>query len=343
MTVEKKSLSKGVARCEKTNKPLSHAQLERIRAQKEALLAQGAIEENQRIGRVIRHMGYCVWVECEEGVFPCHWRQRMGQIACGDEVLLRLPDASLSDNTAIVEAIYPREHVLYKSDASGRLRPVASHAQQILIVLAHEPPWQSTLLDRYLVAAHHAGLKAAVFVNKTDAIDDEGLRVLRESLNVYGELAYPLFYGSAECGWGLTELCAFLHQHVTVVCGQSGVGKSSLIKALVPQCDVWVRELSKASGLGKHTTTNPTMYHLPEGGDLIDTPGVRSFDIYYLSPEEVTDGFYDVRRYVGNCFFRDCRHDGEEGCALRQAVDEGLLDAGRLQSYLQIVRSCRGK
>lgn len=335
MGVNRKAGQLRQRRCEKTRKPLTDKQLERIEQRQDERLNHDA---QLYTGRVIRHVGYSVWVECAAGLLPCVWRRRLEQIACNDEVRLRLPQSDDNDEHAVIEAIAPRQGTLYKSDFSGHLRPVAAHVDQLLVVMAITPHWQASLLDRYLVAAERAGITATIFINKIELASAEERAELASTLATYRALAYPVLYGSLYEQRGLEDLAHLLQGKTTALCGQSGVGKSSLIQYFLPEADLWIQELSQ--GQGQHTTTNPTLYHLNAHSHVIDTPGVRSFDIDYLSAEEVACGFREIRARLGQCRFRDCNHQAEAlGCAMHKALECGEITEARFNSYLQIINS----
>ena len=177
-------------------------------------------------------------------------------------------------------------------------------------------------------------MQALILLNKTDLLTDPA--ALEPLLGVYRAIGYPVLHASAHAG-GLDELQAALAGHTTAFVGQSGVGKSSLISALLPhEQDIRIGELSHAVTKGRHTTTAARLYHLPAGGDLIDSPGIREFSLAHLDAARTAHGFVEFRPHLGRCRFRDCIHRNEPGCALREAVAAGTVSAARYASFLQI-------
>jgi ribosome biogenesis GTPase / thiamine phosphate phosphatase len=203
------------------------------------------------------------------------------------------------------------------------------------VVIAPEPPPHANLLDRYLAAAEDAGLHALILLNKTDL--GAQAAALEPLLDVYRAIGYPVLRASAAQAGGIAALAAALAGHTTAFVGQSGVGKSSLIATLLPHEDIRVGELSQAVAKGRHTTTTARLYHLPAGGKLIDSPGIREFSLVHLDSARTARGFIEFRPYLGCCRFRDCEHRDEPGCALREAVDAGAVSAARYAGYLQII------
>lgn len=284
-------------------------------------------------GRVVANYGPNLEVEDAGGmVRRCLAPRKFADLVVGDEVEWSLEP----DGTAVVTAVRPRRQALIRPDARGRERTVAANIDQVLVVFAPRPVHSVELIDRYLVAAEDAGLRAALVLNKVDLLDAAERQALETELAVYRRLGYPLVQTSAHRPDGLDALLPLLRDHTSILVGQSGTGKSSLIDRLVPEA-VRVGALSEASGHGRHTTSVARLYRLPGDGALIDSPGVRAFGLGHLDPDAVAAGFVEFRPYLGRCRFRDCRHGDEPGCALRAAVEAGALDARRFQHYRRIV------
>ncbi|MDS4057528.1 MAG: ribosome small subunit-dependent GTPase A, partial [Candidatus Contendobacter sp.] len=215
-------------------------------------------------------------------------------------------------------------------------RPVAANLDVVAVVLAPEPEPSESLIDRYLVAIAAAGIQGLLVLNKLDLLDAAALAALRERLEPYRRIGYPLLLASSHTAQGLDELRRWLRGRASLLAGQSGVGKSSLIKALLPDRQIRIQAVSQLTGHGAHTTSGSTLYHLPDGGDLIDTPGVRSFELGKISLSDLDRGFLDIAPYLDRCRFFDCRHDAEPDCALREAVASGAIAPRRLDSYRQL-------
>jgi ribosome biogenesis GTPase len=194
------------------------------------------------------------------------------------------------------------------------------------------------LINRYLVAAELTDIPPAIVINKVDLLDAAARAGLEERLAVYVHIGYPLLYASTKEAHGLDTLRAQLRHKTSIFVGQSGVGKSSIIQSLLPEREIRVGALSEASGLGRHTTTSTVLYHFPDGGELIDSPGVRDFGLGHVDAQQIAQGFVDFRPFLGQCRFNDCAHAVEPGCALQAAVDNGELDRGRFESYHRIVK-----
>lgn len=268
----------------------------------------------------------------------CLARRSLGQVLCGDRVSWR----SSGGDDAVIEEIEPRRNVIARPNFRGRIRPLAANVDQMIVVQAIAPGIDQDLLDRYLVLAEHLAVGPVVWLNKTDLLPDRpALDRLLNEFSRYRELGYPVLSGSARAARELEELRAVLPGKTSILVGQSGVGKSSLVAALHPSQDVRIGALSETSGLGRHTTTETTLYHLPGGGDLIDSPGIRTLRVGHLSEAEVAEGFREFAPYLGQCRFADCRHQSEPGCRLWRAVAEGRIHRERLDSFHRIVDSLR--
>ena len=193
------------------------------------------------------------------------------------------------------------------------------------------------LIDRYLVAAELQDIDVKILLNKTDLLNDDNQPKIEALLEVYKDIGYEVMRSSVVTSEGLVSLKQQLDNNISVFVGQSGVGKSSLVNSLLPGVDLKVAELSEGSKLGRHTTTNARLFHFPDGGELIDSPGIREFGLWHLSPENVIDGYRDFQEHVGMCRFRDCKHDREPGCALQLAVESGEVSEQRFHNYFNIV------
>ncbi|HHH47729.1 MAG TPA: small ribosomal subunit biogenesis GTPase RsgA [Gammaproteobacteria bacterium] len=312
----------------------------RARAEKKSAKLSRELEGSElgpeQPGRIITRFGASVDLEDSEGkVHRCLLRQNLPPLVCGDRVIWQ----QASTGNGVVVAMEPRKTLLERPNADGQLKPVAANIDQIIVVAAPLPALDLGLIDRYLVAAELTGIPPVLLINKVDLLDDGLLDWMRERVAVYSEVGYPVLFASTYQEQGLEALKERLKDHTSIFVGQSGVGKSSLINALMPGQDIRVGELSDASGLGKHTTTTTVLYHFPEGGELIDSPGVRAFGLDHATRNQIADGFVEFRPYLGQCKFNDCRHTVEPGCAIQAAIEEGAIQPERFKSYLQIVES----
>ncbi len=250
---------------------------------------------------------------------------------CGDNVRCR--DDPHHGEVHVVEVL-PRRTALYRSNARGGVEPVLANLTLLLVVIAPVPPPDPFVADRYLAAAESAGVAAMPVLNKAELGIDA---TLRAQLDVYAAAGYGCMTVSATTGEGVDALLSVCAGHVAALVGQSGVGKSSLVQRLAPDVEVEIGGLMRAEE-GRHTTTVSRLYELPGGGRLIDSPGVRDFApaVAHLDPR--TMGFPEVMRLAPGCRFLDCRHMREPGCAVRQAVDSGAMDARRYESYRRLRR-----
>ncbi len=290
-------------------------------------------------GLVISHFGQQLDIEALEGelageIFRCHQRSNLEPLVTGDHVIWRR-----GEPTGIVIANLQRSSLLQRPNNFGELKPVAANIDKVVIVIAPEPQAHANLIDRYLVAAENSQLTPLLLLNKIDLLKDNRQTDLEELLERYSAINYATLKVSSKTGRGVNKLQEYLEGQTSIFVGQSGVGKSALINALLPGVNTLVGSLSKTHDKGRHTTTSARLFHFPAGGDLIDSPGIREFGMWHMSPEEVFRGFIEFQDFTEQCKFRDCQHKQEPGCALKAAVDEGKIYSQRMQSYLQILQS----
>ncbi len=255
-------------------------------------------------------------------------RGKKSPYACGDRVAL---ERIAADQMLILRHL-PRTSLLYRSDAY-REKLIAANATQIVLVVATEPSFSDDLLTRALVAAESQGLASIIVLNKADLAED--LEQAQARLAPLQALGYPVIAISARAD--ATPLLPFLAGEVSVLVGQSGMGKSTLINALVPGAAAVTREISTALDSGKHTTTHARLYHLGHGGMLIDSPGLQEFGLAHLSRGAIEQGFIEFRPQLKACRFRDCRHQSEPGCAVKLAVEQGVIDHRRYEQFLRLM------
>lgn len=300
------------------------------------IAAPSASDPAGMAGRVVTHHGRSAVVEDAQGeLHLCTTRRRVGKVVCGD----RVEWSAAGPRQGVITRLLPRSNLLARADGGGRSRPLASNVDQVLIVAAPEPPLSEALIDRYLVAAELLPARALIVVNKCDLLSPAERTELAARLADYQAVGYGLVFTSRDDRGTLDELRRHLQGKTSILVGQSGVGKSSLVNALLPDRDVRVGALSEATGLGRHTTSATTLHHLPEGGDLIDSPGVRDFHLEYVDVADLGRSFREFGPYLGQCRFHNCRHHGEPGCAVSTAAQQGQISARRLASYRQLLDS----
>ncbi len=290
-------------------------------------------------GLIISHFGRQVDVEALDGdqagtIVRCHLRTNMAALVTGDRVVWRAG----SNGVGVVVAAQPRHSLLARPDSHlHQPKPVAANVDRIIVVIAPEPQPFANLIDRYLVAAEAVDIPPLLLLNKSDLLDAKPNAELDALLVQYQAIGYTVLRASTKTAGGLDAIRAELRDRISVFVGQSGVGKSSLIGALIPGLDIRVGDLSVGTAKGRHTTTTARLFHLPEGGDLIDSPGIREFGLDHLERGQIEHGFIEFRDWLGRCKFRDCKHEREPGCALRQALADGKISAARFHSFYTIV------
>lgn len=320
-------------------------------------------------GQIVAAFGRQYLARLDDGSeITCLTRGKKSEVACGDRVEINLTGKASTENgtgaQGVIERIAPRRSLLHRSDAF-REKLIAANVTQIIVVVAAEPSFSDELLARCLVAAFDQKLEVLIVLNKCDLPD--AAAAARKRLITYSNIGYRVLELSAKNPTspstlenteqpasrklegrslplpqggriveGVEALRPFLHGHTSVLVGQSGMGKSTLINALLPDAQAATREISAALDSGKHTTTHARLYRIDETSGLIDCPGVQAFGLHHLSFGGIEQGFVEFAQYLGQCRFRDCRHAHEPGCALRNAVAEGKIDARRLELFLQI-------
>ena len=287
--------------------------------------------------RVIVSYGNTGVVELPDGQRrQCSFRRSVGRPYCGDFVELVEVDCG----TAVVTAIRPRANEFLRGGPQGRRQVIAANLDQALIVVAPAPEPSRDLVERYLVAVHSLGIRPLLVLNKAERMADAALAddsPLRR-LDQYEALGYTVLRTSCKGPPGIEALPAALHERTSILVGQSGVGKSSLANALLPDLDLQTGELSRVTGKGTHTTTTTIMYALPCGGRLVDSPGVWEYGLWEMTQQEIAGGFVEFGPFFGQCRFNDCRHASEPGCAIRAAVDAGAIRRWRYESYLRLLK-----
>lgn len=281
---------------------------------------------------MLSHLGQALAIEDPEGiVWLCQTRRQVGSIAVGDRVLF----IEAAEGQGRVESILERKSVLTRPAHAGKIRPVAANLDQVLVVVAPEPEPDWLLVDQYTAAAAHREIDLAIVINKIDRIEER--ETLEREMAHYRKMGYSCHPVSARTGEGLQDLRSALKGRTSMLSGQSGVGKSSLTNALLPGKNLKTRELSEKAGLGRHTTTAAMLYHLPDGGDLIDSPGVAVFGLAEINAQQLAYGYVEFRPYLDQCRFNDCRHRDDKDCAVRAAAQSGAIHMPRYQRFLKLI------
>jgi ribosome biogenesis GTPase len=287
-----------------------------------------------REGRVVSSHGRDAVVEdTTRRRIHCRLQGRRLSVVCGDNV--RWIEADTAGAGGFITEVRPRRTELARMNSRGKAEVVAANLTQLVTVIAPLPAPDLGLCDRYLAAAEWAGLKACVVANKSDL--PEARALLGDALECYGAIGYPVVWASKRTTGGAHDIALRLQDEISVLVGQSGVGKSSLINLLVPGVEATVQEISRAAETGQHTTSAASLYQLPSGGDLVDSPGVRDFAPPLPPPRGIASGFREIASTAVNCRFKDCMHLREPGCAVAAAADAGKIPARRMASYRQLV------
>ncbi len=309
---------------------LNQQQKKRIRNAQDVVLTNS---ENHMDGLVISHHGGFILVETiDTRLIECKLKSNLGLIVCGDRVIC---EDTGNDEFRVV-AIRPRDNLLQRIDGSGKIRSVAANLSQLMICLSAKPEPNLFLLDQYLLSAEHQNINPVIIFNKIDllSVPEEDAYHLK---SIYHPLGYSVLFISAKTGHGFDQLKSLFDNQTTVLSGVSGVGKSSITRALLPEVVIKIAEISAANEEGRHTTRTSRLYHLPNDGHLIDTPGVRGFNPLVESNQPVSAGFREIDELAARCRFNNCKHFNEPGCAvIKAALDHEITDS-RYQHYLRLL------
>lgn len=283
-------------------------------------------------GIVISRHGKEVLIEDDQGArHRCITRTQLEAVISGDRILWQ-PQAQ---GYGSIVKILPRHGELHAVSKTGKPRVVAANVDIVLIVCAAQPPLQIDLLDHYLIAAEIAAIQPIIVFNKIDLLNPDERSLTQNQLVTYQTIGYRVEYLSVSHSLGLDAIRHDLAGKTAVLVGQSGVGKSSLLRALVPGATVRIGELSTEQG--KHTTSHSELHHLPNGGYVIDSPGVRSFNFIPVDATTLAHAFIEFRPYLGQCRFANCSHVHEPRCAIKQAMTQKIITQQRYNSYLSML------
>lgn len=276
-------------------------------------------------------------VECKvKGNFRLKGIRSTSPVAVGDYVNIIMN----AEGTALISAIDDRKNYIIRkaSNLSKQSQIIAANLDQaLLIITIKQPETSTTFIDRFLAGAEAYRVPVVLVFNKTDLLNDDERRYQQQMVELYETIGYPCIEISAETGMGIDQLQTLLKQKVTLVSGNSGVGKSTLINAIIPHAEQRTAEISNAHGTGMHTTTFSEMIELAEGGYLIDTPGIKGFGTFDIEREELTSYFKEIFEFSKDCKFNNCTHTHEPGCAVLQAVENHYISVSRYQSYLNML------
>ncbi len=292
--------------------------------------------KNNHQGLVISHHGGEVEVkpsDPDRDHIHCKFRANLGGIVCGDQVIFRQNREAPS-----IVAILPRKNSLQRQDGFGQNKTIAANVSQLLVCLSVEPEPNLFLLDQYLLSAEQQQIQPLIIFNKIDLLtngntDPFGLH------EIYTPLGYEILPTSIIEKTNIDLLQQHCKDHVNVISGVSGVGKSSLTKTILPELEILIREISVSNKEGRHTTRTSRLYHLPLGGSLIDTPGVRGFNPVFDNEQSIAVGFREIDQQAQHCHFSNCKHIKEPKCAVIDAVKSSLINPGRYENYLKLMQS----
>jgi ribosome biogenesis GTPase len=310
---------------------ISHQQS--LRIEKQHTQYRETTDENliREEGLVITRYSRHVLIEAATGQrVLCSIRPSIDSLVSGDRVIWLME----GQGQGVVISRFPRDTVLGRPDKKGAIKPVAANITQVVVVVAPKPEISWPLLDSYLVMAEYLKLNASIVLNKVDLQCSDLQKQLSEE---YETLGYPILFTSAGNDQHFNDFLHQLDHQTSVFVGQSGVGKSSLIVRVLPtDHKIQVGAISKGSDLGRHTTTNSCFYHLPTGGALIDSPGVREFGLWHMEANDIAKGYREFQPYLLQCKFRNCNHLDAPGCSLIEAVKNGIISTKRYNNYVKI-------
>jgi ribosome biogenesis GTPase len=278
-------------------------------------------------GQVVAAFSRRFIVETATGSLPCQVKGRHLRVVCGDRVEIRR-----DGDAGVIEAVLPRASLLYRSDAF-KTKAIAANVTQLAVVVAARPSFSMELVQRCVLAAEEQDIASLLILNKADLPETPAAR---ERLDLLTRIGYPLVMLSALND--VAPLRPALHGHTTLLIGQSGMGKSTLINALFPGAEMATAEYSEALDSGRHTTTHTRLHRLDTDSAVIDSPGLQEFALQHLDANALAHAFVEFRPFLGQCRFRDCKHETEPGCRLQEAAAAGEIDPARLKLFQSLRR-----
>lgn len=281
-------------------------------------------------GLVIAHLGQGIAVEHDNEVILCEPLRKLETVAVGDKVMW----SPAAPGQGRIEAILPRRSLLARPARNQKIRPVAANIDALYVVIAAQPACDFLLVDQYLAVCEHNGIDVALILNKID-LPQPGQ--IEEELLIYQDLGYKVIKISTKTGKGLDEFKGLLKNKVSLLAGQSGVGKSSITNAVAPDARIRTNAISATTKHGRHTTTAATLFHVPSGGDLIDSPGVAIFGLADLDLRQLAQGYREFQSFIPSCKYNDCRHLNDQGCAVRHAAEVGEINPARYRRYVKLI------
>lgn len=305
---------------------LTRCQKWRIKKANSATEGVKKLDKNTQIGLVITRYGQHLLVENSTNeLIQCTSRQNVDLSVAGDQVIFQATD----NNKGVVIALLKRNNSLKRSN-----KLIAANIDELCLMVAIKPNYQFNLIDRYLIIAKKYNLPIRIVINKIDISNN--ITQLKNDFAMYRAIGYPVSYLSVKTGSGIDTFKSQLKCKTLLLLGQSGVGKSSLINALMPTLNLRINEISSKNNLGKHTTANTTLYHICSGGNLIDSPGVHEFHLDNLSNKDIANGFTEFKAFISQCKFRNCTHISEPHCGIKNALKTGDIYPQRYKSYLKL-------
>jgi ribosome biogenesis GTPase / thiamine phosphate phosphatase len=282
-------------------------------------------------GLVVAHLGQGIAVEHDNEIILCQPLRRLETVAVGDKVMW----SQAAPGQGRIEAILPRRSLLARPARNNKTRPVAANIDTVFVVIAAQPACDFLLIDQYIAVCENSGIETALILNK---IDLDQSHALDNELDIYRNLGYSTYKVSTKTKLGFDELKRDLQNRVSVLTGQSGVGKTSITNFLVNDRNLKTNTLSESTKHGRHTTTAATLYHIDSGGDLIDSPGVAIFGLSDLDNRQLAQGYREFNALLGKCKFNDCRHHEDKGCAIKEATQNGEIALSRYQRFLKLTQ-----
>jgi ribosome biogenesis GTPase len=292
------------------------------------------IHSSQNIGLVLcRFKSHAEIETSDQQVLHCSIRPNIDSLVTGDKVIWQ-PEG---DGQGVIISRLPRTCLLSRSERGGKSKALAANITQLVITLAPKPLLSWELLDSYLILAEHWHIEPLIVLNKVDLNCEE---IKKELLKWYQPLGYKILFISMQDKKSIKKLSLNLDHQISVFVGQSGVGKSTIINTILPHENIETAEISAQAELGCHTTSNSRLYHLPLGGSLIDSPGIREFGLSHLSSVEIISGFKEFAPLISKCKFRNCNHVDSPDCALLNGLNKGEVSKRRYENFLSILRRC---